>query len=131
MLLANYCGTEKGEWNDLLFFVVWSSNKGVSFKRGRYSLHHRCNDLLYRMISYVACTINAFQVGVLAYIDFYVAMLINFYATIAGELVVGGFADLHKHGINRNFACFARGVVNEGNAPNLLIAFDFLHLSVP
>jgi hypothetical protein len=70
------------------------------------------SNLLHRVISNVSGAINAFEVGVLAYVDFYVAMLVNFYSCGDCQLAVGCFANLHKDCVYCDFAGFVGGVVD-------------------
>ena len=63
-----------------LLSVIRSSNVTVGFESCCDALTHRSTHLLYGVVGYVSCCIHPRQVSLLADVNFYVSMLIGFYA---------------------------------------------------
>src|SRR5665647_2468971 len=86
-----------------LFSVIRSSNVAVRFQSCGDSLPYSGTYLLNRMVGHIACRVKSCNVGLLANVNFNVAMLVGFYTAGLGYLAVGCFAHLHKNCINWEF----------------------------
>ena len=60
--------------------IVWSSNVTIRFESCGDTLSNSSSDLFDGLIRYVACGVNAWNVGALVQVGFDVAVFVGFYA---------------------------------------------------